>query len=176
MNRDISNKWVVLIYLITAIVSGYYIYNATLGATFELKREYEGQLQRSESGADYGLELAAVRRQLSRIEQVISADASMIGRTQQLLIEKINRICSRHNLKITNVPSPVEYTQAGYQVITNEVEVQGSYLGLVQLVDQMEKEFEQARIVSVDYYSRKNLQNNQYKLYARIYFQNIKGS
>ncbi|MBL4705807.1 MAG: hypothetical protein JKY54_14875 [Flavobacteriales bacterium] len=174
MNSDISNKWVVLIYLITAIVSGYYIYGATLGGTFELKGQYDEQMSRSESGRDFSLELAAAQKQLNKIEKVISADAILTGKIQQMLIEKVNGICDKSGMKLTEVPAPVSYNQAGYEIITNQLEVEGDYLGLVELVSKMENEFERARIVSVNYYSRKNLQNNKYKLYARIYFQNIK--
>lgn len=165
-----------MIYLITAIVSGYYIYNSTLGGTFKLKQQYEEQMSRSESGRDFSLELAATQKQLNKIEQVISADATLTGKIQQMLIEKVNRICDEKQLKITEVPSPVSYAQAGYEIITNQLEVEGDYLGLVELVHRMENEFEQARVVSVNYYSKKNLQNNKYKLYARIYFQNIKSN
>ena len=91
-----------------------------------------------------------------------------------MLIEKVNGICDKSGMKLTEVPAPVSYNQAGYEIITNQLEVEGDYLGLVELVSKMENEFERARIVSVNYYSRKNLQNNKYKLYARIYFQNIK--
>lgn len=173
MNTEISNKWVVLIYLVTAIVSGYYIYGATLGATFELKEQYEDQLSRSESGRDFAFELASTQKQLNKIEQVISADATLTGKMQQLLIEKLEEACKQKALKITEVPSPVSYNQAGYEIITNQVELQGDYLGLVEVIHEMEK-FEKARIVSVKFHSKKNLQNNNYKLYARIYFQNIK--
>jgi hypothetical protein len=176
LNSDISNKWVVLIYLLTAIVSGYYIYGATLGGTFELKSQYEDQMSRSESGRDFSLELAAAQKQLNKIEKVISADAILTGKIQQMLIEKVNSICNANSLELTEVPAPVSYNQAGYEIITNQIEVEGDYLGLVSLINQMESQFERARIVSVNYYSKKNLQNNKYKLYARIYFQNIKGS
>lgn len=163
----------VLIYLVIAIVCGYYIYGATLGGTFELKSQYEEQLARSESGRDFGLELVAVQQELNKIEKIISAEKTLKGKLQQTIIKKVNNLSVGQGIDVVEVPAPVAYPQAGYDVVTTPLEIEGGYLEMVALIHKLEEQLEEARISAVEYYTRKNAQQNNYKLYARIYFQNI---
>lgn len=139
-----------------------------------MKTEYEAQLARSESGRDFGGELIVVQQQLNSIEKIISADETLVGKLQESILEHLHALSAENRIKITEVPSPISYPQAGYDIITTQTELEGDYLGLVKLIQAMEQQFERAKIASVRFYTRKNRLNNQKKLYAKIYFQNIK--
>ena len=89
-------------------------------------------------------------------------------------MEHIEKLKSKYKVNITKVPSPHQYQQGNYTVITGVFELEGNFLDLLSLINELESKFDQANLASVQFKLKRNILLNKKELYATVYFQNIK--
>lgn len=174
MNNQISNKITFVLILLLVLFFGNYIFKNTLGNTLQLKQDYEELLELSTNEIDYSNLLLNVKNQLSELDQLIIDDNVHAGQIQQLLLEKIELLRKKYTINISRVPAPHQYQQGQYNVITGVFELEGDYKELLSLIHELESQFSQANLASVQFKLKRNVLHNKKQLYATIYFQNIK--
>ena len=174
MNNQISNKISFVLIVVLVLFFGNYIFKNTLGNTFKLKQEYEELLELSNNDIDYNALLVNVKAQSKELDQLIIDKEVHAGQIQQLLMEQIEQLKKEFPIKITRVPAPHQYQQGQYTVITGVFELEGSFIDLLSLIHQLESQFDQANLASIQFELKHNLLHHQKKLYATVYFQNIK--
>lgn len=174
MNNQISNKISFILILVLVLFFGNYIFKNTLGSTLQMKQEYEELLDLSTTEIDYSSLLTNINKQLVELDKLIIDKDFHAGQVQQLLMEQIENLKSKHKINITRVPSPHQYQQGNYTVITGVFELEGSYLDLLSLINELESKFDQANLASVQFKLKRNILLNKKELYATVYFQNIK--
>lgn len=174
MNNQISNKISFILIFVLVLFFGNYIFKNTFGKTLQLKQEYEELLELSTTDIDYSNLLININKQLEELDKLIIDKNFHAGQGQQLLMEHIENLKSKYKVNITGVPSPHQYQQGNYTVITSVFELEGSFVGLLSLINELETKFNQANLASVQFKLRKNILLNKNELYATVYFQNIK--
>jgi len=174
MDKQISNKISFFIIAAILLLSGNYVFDNTLGATFKLKGEYEELVALSESERDYSLDLQKIESKLSSIDKMIVGKELSAGQIQQQIMEQIENLRDTFLVNITNVPAPHQYDYLNYTVITGSFELEGRYNGIVKLVHYLENNFNNAILASLHFKLKKDMLKNKEKLYATLYFQNIK--
>lgn len=174
MNNQISNKITFILILILVLFFGNYIFKNTLGNTLQLKQDYEELVELSNNEIDYSSLLLNVEGQLAELDQLIIDDDVHAGQIQQLLLDKIELLRKDYNITITRMPAPHQYKQGKYNVITGVFELEGSYKELLKLIYELESQFDQANLASLQFKLKRNILHNNKELYATIYFQNIK--
>ncbi len=174
MNNQISNKISFVFILILVLFFGNYIFKNTLGKTLQLKQEYEELLELSNNDIDYSSLLVNVKSQSEALDQLIIDKEIHAGQIQQLLMEQIELLKKEYAVKITRVPAPHQYQQGQYTVITGVFELEGNFVDLLGVIHQLESQFDQANLAAIRFQLKRNILYNQKKLYATIYFQNIK--
>lgn len=174
MDKQISNKISFFIFVILLVFLGNYIFNNTLGKTFALKQEYEELLELSESEKDYTYDLQRVNEKLSAIDKMMVGKELSPGQIQQQIMKQIELLSDSFSVKIMNLPAPHQYNYLNYTVITGQFELEGDFENLLKLVNYLEIKFENAILASLEFRLKKEALNNKEKLYATLYFQNIK--
>lgn len=174
MDKQISNKISFFIFLALLLFLGNYIFNNTLGKTFALKQEYEELLALSESEKDYTFDLQRVNEKLNAIDKMMVGKELSPGQIQQQIMKQIESLSDSFSVKIMNLPAPHQYNYLNYVVITGEFELEGNFENLLKLINFLEVNFENAILASLEFKLKKEALNNKEKLYATLYFQNIK--
>lgn len=174
MNNQISNKITFVLILLLVLFFGNYIFKNTLGNTLQLKQDYEELLELSTNEIDYSNLLLNVKTQLSELDQLIIDDNIHAGQIQQLILEKIELLRKKYAINISRVPAPHQYQQGQYNVVTGVFELEGDYKELLSLIHELESQFSQANLASIQFKLKRNVLYNKKQLYATIYFQNIK--
>lgn len=174
MDKQISNKISFFIIAAILVLSGNYVFNNTLGTTFKLKAEYEELLALSESEVDYSFDLQKVETKLTSIDKMIVGKELSAGQIQHQIMEQIENLRDTFSVNITNVPAPHQYDYLNYTVITGSFELEGRYSGILKLVHYLENNFDNAILASLHFKLKKDMLKNKEKLYATLFFQNIK--
>jgi len=174
MNNQISNKISFVLVLILVLFFGNYIFENTIGKTLELKKEYEELLELSTSEIDYSSLLVRTNKQLEELDKLIIDENKHAGQIQQVIMEQIEDLKLQYNVSITKMPAPHQYQLGNYIVLTEVFELEGTYKNLLRLINELELKFEQANLSSLNFELKRDFTTNKNKLYATIYFQNIK--
>ena len=118
--------------------------------------------------------IGQLQREIKHYDQLIGDAEKSSNEIQQDLMDSISNYCKRNNMIITEIPEAHSYSENSYMSITNQVNIEGDFVNLLKLTYNLEQQFSGAKPLSVKYYSRKNTRTKKTKLYATIYFQNIK--
>ena len=59
-----------------------------------------------------------------------------------------------------------------FLIYSNQIELEGSYESLISILYEIEKKFDNSRVVSTQLYSKKNYKTNKQNLYLKIILQN----
>ncbi len=160
--------------LVLVLFFGNYIFKNTMGKTLELKQEYEQLLALSTTDVDYSNLLININQQLTELDKLIINKSFHAGQVQQLLMEQIEHLKKEYRVKITKMPAPHQYKQGNYIVLTEVFELEGTYKELLGLINELESKFDHANLSSVNFKLKRDFNQNKNKLYATVYFQNIK--
>ena len=163
-------------YLLVAglLILGVVVWKSAIRKTLDVRAECENlQIQLAKS-QDAPAQLAFFRQRLSDLDALVGKGGAEASLAQQELLERVSDYCTEHRMTLKAFPESHEYTENEYAIVTNKVEVEGDFVDLVKLVYELEQKYTAARISSTQFYSKKNLKTKKVKLYALIYFQNIK--
>ena len=169
---NISNKISFIFVSILSFICTIYVYQNTLGDSFKIKQEYEELVSVSQSETNYAEALSETSIKLKELDELIIPKTMNIGKVQQVLMEQIEKIKDTNNIHITKVPSPHQYKENKYTIITEIFELEGSFVNLLKVFNLLERNFKQARLSSLHFKLKENPKKN--KLFATVYFQNIK--
>ena len=88
--------------------------------------------------------------------------------SQENLLELLSTFCVQQDLLIKGFPEPKTYQEADYTIVSNRIEVEGSFSDIVQLVYDLEHVHRIGSIVSLKYQSGYNRQTKKPYLTALI--------
>jgi hypothetical protein len=103
--------------------------------------------------------------------QLASFNANAItSYSQENLLELLSTFCLEHNLLIKGFPEPNQYEESTYDIIVNQIEVEGQFTDIVQLIYDLEYVHKIGSIVSLKYQSAYNRQAKKTIPYGKNYF------
>jgi hypothetical protein len=101
-----------------------------------------------------------------------SADSSSI---RDQLTAFISDFAEQHACVVTEIPEKALYANSQLNIQTNKFVVKGSYHQLLRLLNAVESNYNYtAKVVSVKYYSTKDLQTKQTNLYLAMITQSFR--
>lgn len=137
--------------------------------TWRLRQEVV-QLEQQRSNAGQLLQdIQHYEHQLTQLE----AQQGNGAFTQNQLFQSVTTFCQEHQLAIQALPESRIYQEQDLHILHNEIQVQGAFIPMVQLIYALEQEQHLGRVVSVDFGSKRNPRSRQEELSASIYLQNI---
>lgn len=88
--------------------------------------------------------------------------------SQENLLELLSTFCLEHDLLIKDFPEPNQYEESTYDIIANQIEVEGRFTDIVELIYDLEYIHKIGSIVSLKYQSAYNRQEKKQYLTAKI--------
>ncbi|WP_345075317.1 hypothetical protein [Flavivirga amylovorans] len=88
--------------------------------------------------------------------------------------QKILDFISKTDLTINIVSIEDVHISRGeeFLIYSNQIELEGTYEALIKLLYETEKNFKDSRVVSTEFYSKKNYRTNKETLFLKIILQN----
>ena len=114
--------------------------------------------------------LYSLKNEVKVLDNIIGGGNLNPELVQQSILDFItNKNVATNIVKIEDVHT---FSDNDFKVYTNQIEVEGRFNTLVELLYTIEKEFKGSRITSSSIYSKKNYRTNRTKLYLKLILQN----
>lgn len=118
-------------------------------------------------------EIPLLQSQMALLDKAYNSGDSSSIRDQ--LTAFISDFAEQHECVVTEIPQKTLYASSELNIQTNKFVVRGKYHQLLQLLDAVETNYNYtAKVVSVKYYSTKDLQTKQTNLYLAMITQSFR--
>lgn len=163
-------RFLIVGFLLMALLS----YIVSIRRTLDLRSEcnaLENQLVQLD---DAPQRIAFLQKRLKKIEEVIGSNHVNSLDFQEALLERASTYCQSSGLILREFPETHRYSDQNFEVETNRIVAEGTFVKLLLLVYNLEQTFPLGRIVSVKFSSKEDFRSHKIRLSAIIYFQNVK--
>lgn len=171
--RKTYNKKVKLLAIgvvVMLFLSYYFSFRKSINSYSEY-RDYKNQLENIQTAP---AEISDVEQQLATIERSVGMNPDTSTDFQKILLEKVSGYCQQNNVVLREFPQTIYFNNQDFEVETNQVVVEGSFVKIITLVYNLEQKFRLGKIVSLRFASQKDYKTGSIKLFATLYFQNFK--
>lgn len=118
-------------------------------------------------------EIPVLQSQMALLDKAYSASDSSSIRDQ--LTAFISDFAEQHDCVVTEIPEKAFYASSELNIQTNKFVIRGRYHQLLQLLHAVENDYNYtAKVVSVKFYSVKDLQTKQTQLYLAMITQSFR--
>jgi hypothetical protein len=158
--------------IIVALLLGYMIYSLALSSTietFQLNKE----LLKNTSQAVSQVKLNELKKQHKHIETVLTSSEKDETFLRKKILDLVAHKSELFGVKIVNIPLGHKFKSEDYEAVFNSFEIEGNFVQLNKLLNSLEKESKDARIVSSNFVTKQNRVNKKKELILTIYFQSI---
>lgn len=145
--------------------------------SFAFKRTIELNTQNKELSKT-ALQLETAPQKLNELKAKINKlekNVNAIGNksVHELILDTISFHCSNNNLTIRQFPPPIIFNEPDYNVETNIIEIEGSFVNLVKLIFHLEQKVKIGKLVSCDFFIKTDNKTRSNALWCKLYIQNI---
>lgn len=159
-------------------MSGFFLfillaYNIVFSKTFTLFKETKVKQEKLAWLKEKEKEIPALQSQMTLLDKAYNASDSSSIRDQ--LTAFISDFAEQNNCVVTEIPEKSFYSSSELNVQTNKFVIRGNFNHLLQLLHAMEKQYNYtAKVVSIKFYSTKDLQTKQTNLFLALVTQSFK--
>lgn len=114
--------------------------------------------------------ISLLKSEITNLDFMIGGQSSQPDFVQKKIIDFVSE--SEFDVDIVAIEDVHITTNDGFKIFTNQVELEGSYELLAAILYSFEKQFKDSRIVSAQFYSKKNYRTNSKNLFLKLIFQN----
>ena len=119
---------------------------------------------------DFNKDIAYLKQEIKTIEAYIGGVNVSPERVQQQLIKFIANAALQ--VEIIGIER-IHYASVDqFNILTNQITISGDYNNLIQLLDQIEQDFERSKITNAHFYTKTDYRRNRKELFLTILFQN----
>ncbi|PKP11183.1 MAG: hypothetical protein CVU08_12780 [Bacteroidetes bacterium HGW-Bacteroidetes-3] len=111
-----------------------------------------------------------LKNDITTIDNIIGGYTVNPDQVQQMILDFITK--RKFNLNIVSIADVHLFSDEEFLIYSNQIEIEGSYETLVNLLYEIEKNFKYSRVISTQFYSKQNFRTNTKQLYLKILFQN----
>lgn len=172
MFKELSHKRKFILVVVVILLLFLAVYKKTYRPLFQI----QNQLAQSEINANNGVN---PQQTIFNLQNELFVLNKVIGGTENhtLIQKQILEFITQHSSKSTSVykiSDTHKYSDVAKKITTytNKVQLKGKYEDLLKLMYTIEKEFTASKIVSANFFSKKNYRTNRTELFLELYFQN----
>ena len=131
------------------------------------------QLQQQKSSATGILqEINALQKQTEKMNK----GQQNKGFTQNYFFQSMTAYCQEQKLAIHEMPQSKIYRQEDLEILQNHLLVEGNFVPMVRLINELEDKQQLGRVVSAEFMLTKNFQSRKNELTAALSIQNIQNT
>ncbi len=167
-NVSYKKKFFVLIGL--AIILGITAYKRSYKLTLEayqLVQEAKEQLAKVNNSQQ---KIANLKEEVGYLDKLIGKEAANPDVVQQEILHTFSK--SHNNAKLVKLDKIHHASNEYFNIYTNRLLISGTYNELLKATYDYETQFDFSRVVSIQFFTEKELRTNRKKLFEQIIFQN----
>ncbi len=111
-----------------------------------------------------------LKSEIDMLDNIIGGHTSNPEKVQQEILDFVSK--DKFKVNLVSIEDVHLFSDSEFLIYTNQMELQGSYHDLMHLLHEIEKNFKVSKVVSTNFYSKKNYRTNTNNLYLRIILQN----
>jgi len=170
MFKELSHKRKFIAVIVVILLLFFAVYKKTYKPLFQIQNQIAQSALNANSSQNPQEEIIALRNELSALNKIIGGTKNYTLIQQQIL-EFITNNASKSTSVYTITDTHIQ-RKNDITVYTNKVQLRGKYENLLKLMYTIEKEFTASKIVSANFFSKKNYRTNRTELFLELYFQN----
>ncbi|MFI5203877.1 MAG: hypothetical protein ACHQF2_05220 [Flavobacteriales bacterium] len=151
-----------------------FIYKKNISATLNLISscaELENKLVQAEN-AD--VKLAILRSQLKKINEGSGNMNISSEQIEQEILDRAAKLSQKENIMLSSFKEAHQVVTNGYMVTSHMIEIEGGFVPAVRFIHAFEKEFKDARLVSIKFYTKEDYKTHKKYLYGTLCFQHVR--
>jgi hypothetical protein len=160
--------------MIGVVLMLYISYQLSFKKAYNSYSEYCDLKNQFDSIQSAPAEIKNVEKQLADIELAVGMSPDTSSNFQKLLLEKVSKYCQNNNLVLKEFPKTIFCSNSDFEIETNQIVVEGTFLNILNLLYELEKGFRMGKLVSVRFNTLKDYKTGINNLLANLYFQNFK--
>ena len=156
----------VVILLVSALV-----YSLTISKTIQLSRQLNGLEGQVERLGDAPLQIQMLKKRLKDIEGRIGNHSGKINREE--IFHQLSNYCKQHQLILREFPEPHQIKMDNYGVDTYQLEVEGRYSNLLQMVYYLEKNIYLGKLSALHFLLKRDKRSREEYLTLSLFLQTV---
>ena len=149
-------------------------YNFAVKGTITLINGVSEMKQQASLANDAPARINDLQKQLTKIESEIGNTHNDSNSIQQVVLSLITNYCLKNNIVLQEFPKPITNQEKDILIETDYFVVEGDFIKLLLLVNQLEHHKEIGKVTSTHFQSKKNVKTKKTELVVTIYIQNLK--
>ena len=166
----LTNKHKLYLLIFVSLLLFYLANKRSFSKSINLVTAYEQNLQSYQDMLKNAKEINTLKMRAFELDSLIGKGGVSLSEVQQKLLQFAGQ--NQHKCKIVELKPPYIHTDDNFIVNTNNLVVKGSYNNLAKLIYDFEKDFNLAKLVSINYYKKKNYKTKKTSLFVELIFQN----
>jgi hypothetical protein len=158
---------VLAIFLLLCVAS----YKRTFSVTLDLINLREELTQKKHEAENSGVTLKRKQEELIKINNLIGEENVPNDRVQHGFLTFVDN--SKTSLIVEEVEEVYRFNHPDFVINTNEITLKGNYRSMVRFLYNFEKNFDLARLVSVQIFVKKNREKKINELFLKVLVQNF---
>ena len=142
-------------------------YKANISTSIQRYQQYKNAKTKLESAQTASREIAQYTSLLRGMQRTGQQPYN-----REYLLEQITGFCREHNLLIKTFPNALKVTENNYPVITNELEIEGSFKDLTALAYRIEQEQKLGSLSALKFFLVKDRVRQKNNLHAYFVLRN----
>ena len=164
------------LYLTLAIVIFCFItiYKFSFANTIDIVNEYDTNEEQIYNLNNAPKRIAFLNTEINNINKLIANNDTLGQVKENNIIDYSERKCKELDITIIELSKPFTKHHDDYIVHYHELRIQGDFFDIIRLLDDLQKQRNIPKIISVKTYSKKKKYTNDFLVYSQIIFQSIK--
>ncbi len=169
--QEVKKRWYLFSAgLVLLCLASYYL---AFSKTIELYSKYKEVNQQKITSSLNSKKISISREEIKLADKIIERFSEDTLLVKEKLLDKFSGLGAEFNCKITSISKTELYDEYGLRIIHNEVELEGSYFGLLKILNELENSKSIGKINSCELYVVKDFMNKVTKLRMKLFIQNI---
>ncbi|MDO5981439.1 hypothetical protein [Flavivirga spongiicola] len=145
-------------------------YKKTFKHTLAAKKELNHVKQKLANTDHSFNSLYTLKNDIKVLDKLIGGRSLNPIHVQQKILDFISK--TDLIINIVSIEDVHVFADKEFLIYSNQIEIEGTYEALIKLLYETEKNFKDSRVVSSEFYSKKNYRTNKQTLYLKIILQN----
>jgi len=146
------------------------IYTVSIKPTLNLHQEIRMLTSKSAEAKLAPVQIKKIKNELNQLQ---GNTFNLNNNNKEALLREITRFCEENNLLIVNLPIASTYKEGNYQVESRELDVQGSFKDILELVYLIEYKKSLGVVSSLSFKTKKDLRTKKKRLTGHMVLRSI---
>lgn len=174
MLQKLTYKKRVIYLIVVSILVYLFSYWIAISETVKIRKDLkqlEIKLEKLEKAPQ---SIAVLEKKLEDMNNKIGETPEGIPEFQKGLLDKISSYCAKNSLVLKNFPKVQSWKENDYEFITGYANIEGPFIPLLKLLNQLETARSSGKVVSVSFMSTEDRRLKKTRLSMSVYVQTIK--